>query len=277
MPIYGNETFTGLSDKLGLKTKFLITAYDYDLQRAVYFSSDPAHYDGNIYENTLAQTIHASSNAPIKYFDEPAEFNYKGGIHRYWDGAMGGNNNPALVAVVEAMGVYRQKAVEIRVLSIGTGNTILPIKGFTNYGYEKDFLIAARKNHSLKNDILKMAKCILSEPMDAATYMTHIVLGGSGRNLQSQIVRLNPLIQPVLIDNKWCIPKGFNENLFLLLMDIDMDAVEQDEITVIDYLGRKWMEGIAINQAIRCDSTTLKPVLGYSSFKEAAEYWFSII
>ncbi len=277
LPKYGKELFTGISEKLGLKTQFLVTAFDYDFQKAIFFSSDPLHYDNNIYENTLAQTVHASSNAPIKYFDEPAEFIYKGFNRRFWDGAMGGNNNPALVAVVEAMGVYHQKAEDIRVLSIGTANLMLPINSFCKHNAEEDFLFAPKLDHSLKNDIHKMAKCILSEPMDAATYMTHIILGGNNLKNQSHIVRLNPLIKPILKNNIWCNPDNFGKNAFMLLVDIDMDAVEQDETQIIYYLGKKWIEGITANQAIRCDSETLEPVLGDPFFRAAVNTWFDII
>ncbi len=277
LPKYGKQLFTGLSEKLGLTTKFLVVAYDYDLQRAVYFSSDPKHFNGNIYENTLAQTVHASSNAPIKYFDEPAVFKYKGDLHRYWDGAMGGNNNPALVAVVEAMGVYQQKAEDIRVLSLGTGNVILPIEGFTKFTSDFDFLIAEKEEQSLKKDIVKMSNCILSEPMDAATYMSHIVLGGGlmSDNL-SNIVRLNPLIQPFLHANKWVLPSDFDEDKFKVLIDLEMDAVKQDEVKLIVELGEKWIANKIINQAIRCDSENLQPVLGHSTFASAANYWKQI-
>lgn len=48
---------------------------------------------------TLVEAVHASTNAPIRYYDEPAEVSGR----RYWDGALGGYNNPVLAAVVEAL------------------------------------------------------------------------------------------------------------------------------------------------------------------------------
>ena len=58
-----------------------------------------------------------------EFFDEPAIV----GDSRYWDGAVGGYNNPVLAGVCEALagGVARQR---IRALSIGTGRTLLPMQ-----------------------------------------------------------------------------------------------------------------------------------------------------
>ena len=74
----------------------------------------------------LAEAIHASSNAPVNYFNAPAEI----GDRRYWDGAIGGYNNPVLAGVIEAAvnaERYGTSLSEIKALSLGTGSVVLPL------------------------------------------------------------------------------------------------------------------------------------------------------
>lgn len=276
LPKFGKELLAGIAEKAGVNSQFLITTYDYDNQRAVYMRSDPKGSSGKTYEVTLAQAVHAASNAPVNYFDEPARFNYQDLSRRFWDGAVGGNNNPSLVGVVEAMGVYRAAASDIRILSIGTGNVLLPIEGLTFYGSDKDFLVQKKTKASLGNDVMKMANCILQEPTDAATYMSHIILGGeAGDGAEPRIVRLNPLLQPYLKDDKWVLPDGFKEDKFRMLIELDMDAVKQDEVTLITYLGAMWIADKAKNQPVRADGKTYRCEIGYPLFSQGKAAWLN--
>lgn len=276
LPKYGRELLQNIPGKLGVKTQFLITTYDYDLQRAVYMRSDTKASNGTKYEHTLGQAVHAASNAPINYFDDPAQFSYQDSPRRFWDGAVGGNNNPALVGVTEAMGIYKAKAEDIQLLSIGTANVILPIEGLSGFAADKSFLVQKRDKAKLTNDVMKMANCILQEPTDAATYMSHIILGGEAANgAVPRIVRLNPLIQPYLVNNTWTIPAGFKENFFEMLISLDMDAVKQDEVNLIAYLGAMWIADKVKNQPIRADGRTLQTEIGHSIFSEAKQAWLN--
>lgn len=277
LPKYGKEQLQHLPAKLGLKTQFLITTYDYDLQRAVYMRSDTKASEGVVYEHTLAQAIHAASNAPINYFDDPAEFSYQNNARRFWDGAIGGNNNPVLVGVVEAMGVYKAAASEISILSIGTGNVVLPIEGLSPFAAERDYLLQKRTSAKLPNDVMKMAHCILQEPTDAATYMSHIVLGGGATNgATPRVIRLNPLIQPYLKNNIWTLPPGFKEDFFRTLINLDMDAVSQDEVNIISYLGAMWIADKVKNQPVRANGRLLEAEIGHPTFSEAKQAWLNM-
>ena len=55
----------------------LVTAYEYDSNRAAFFrsggTSGPAWGEGASSTVTLAEALHASSNAPINFFDAPAK------------------------------------------------------------------------------------------------------------------------------------------------------------------------------------------------------------
>lgn len=49
--------------------------------------------------------MHFSSNAPIRYFDAPATagLSHASAETPFWDGAMGGHNNPAMIALLEVL------------------------------------------------------------------------------------------------------------------------------------------------------------------------------
>jgi predicted acylesterase/phospholipase RssA len=98
-------------DEPGRSMSFLFVTYDFDRDRARMMRSDvsspAASFPHRQQRATLAEAAHASSTAPINWFDKPAEFD---GC-RFWDGAMTGYNNPVLAGVVEAiaMGVPRSR------------------------------------------------------------------------------------------------------------------------------------------------------------------------
>src|SRR6266566_4326225 len=70
----------------------LIIGFDYDRNRAAFFrsasASGPAWGQGQTTSVTLAEAVHASTNAPVNYFDAPAQFPDR--PQRYWDGGITG-------------------------------------------------------------------------------------------------------------------------------------------------------------------------------------------
>src|SRR5262249_46415840 len=136
MPQYGSEKLIEVPEKLravtGTTTHLLIVAFDYDWKRAKFFRSNAESLANASLPTTasLAEAIHASSTAPVNYFNAPARLNEsvaKG--NRFWDGAVTGHNNPVLAAVTEALanGRGRLNHNDIRVLSLGTGAVSLPV------------------------------------------------------------------------------------------------------------------------------------------------------
>lgn len=264
---------------------FLITSFDYDRQRAVYFrsngrskaSSDPipdSQPDDQYNPPTLAEALHASSTAPVNYFDEPACFDtlsYRG--KRFWDGGTAGLNNPVLAAVIEAIsnGVPQN---EIKVLSIGTGSVMLPIEDDSVKPSVEPPLATAQSSSNLLSDIKKLAKTIVDDPPDAATYEVFRILHGANAAEPFQIVRFNPLIQPVHFNGQWMTPLNINEDEFEKLVKMDMDAVVQDEVDLINDFCRLWINdnGTEVrhipNQPIQpADDLSCK--IGNSRFTEA--------
>jgi hypothetical protein len=255
----------------------LIPAFDYDLNRAVFFRSSeiqgPQWGKGAATEVTLAEAIHASSNAPVSYFDAPAQFAHRPG--RYWDGAIAGCNNPVLAAVAEAVGKNREPS-DLAVLSIGTAivEHRLPGAGQAPSPFED-----APLEPGIVPDLRKLATAIIDDPPDVASFLAHIMTGsgkGVSRPADSRVVRMNPVIGPVLKRGHWCLPGEMQPDQFRFLKDLDLDAVEQREVEAIAGYADLWLKDQTRNQPIRMNGTTFKPEVGQGRFSEARAAWKSI-
>ncbi len=266
---------------------FLIPAFDYDRERATFFRSDKgsrsqshliAHdrglkSDGAYKDVTVAQAMHASTNAPLNFFNKPAIFYYesKNPQKRYWDGAVGGYNNPVMAGLTEALsnGVRLE---DIRILSIGTGSDFRPLKNTNASATESAYpiLYQEAEKQTLGNDIEKLARSILSDPPDAATFTAYTLLHSQQLANPPRLVRMNPLVQPVRKFNRWELPEGLAEAEFKALVELEMDAVKQEEIELVDRFCHLWLEDKVPNQPVRTDSE-LAPVLGHGRFSEAME------
>ena len=268
----------GVNGPGGAPVHLLIVGFDYDFDRAVYFRSAAAsRADLGVGEPagvTLAAAVHASTNAPINYFDAPATF--PGAVDQYWDGAITGNNNPVLVAVVEAM-VLGQTATDLHALSLGTANVSFPLAAL---GATAGPLQAARSTTSLPGDVKKLAMSILDDPPDAATFIAHTITGGSiGLTAPtiSRIVRMNPLISPLVSATGDLVPpQGWSLAQFLYLSNLDMDAVQQNDVLYIDSFCATWLADLAPNQPIRPNGNTFDPStpeVGYARFSQARAAW----
>lgn len=265
----------------------LICGFDYDRKRASFFRSDRASLaDGppGKAAPTLVHAIHASTNAPVNYFDLPAQFSDDLHIadRRFWDGAIGGYNNPVLAAVVEALANrerYRCTPHSIRVLSIGTGSVNLPMPGI--HPAQSAVLEAVCSVPRLHKDLDKLARSIISDPPDAASYTAHLMLGGAvsvspeAPVEDSPLVRLNPMIQPVLSEHEkpaWHLPKGLTSLQFQQLVHLDIDAVEQGEVKLIERFCNAWLADHVPNQTIRHDAD-FQPLIGHNRFSAAKAAW----
>jgi len=273
----------------------LIIGFDYDRNVAAFFRSAPvgksrpqvrpagqvqaaAWGNGAPASVTLAEAIHASSNAPVNYFDLPADFPPH--EQRYWDGGVTGCNNPIVAAVTEAL-VLDTKPSDIAALSIGTGTVSLlwPQHGQTSPFYNTLIQKGLQDYKQLRADVLKLATSILDDPPDIATFLAHVMTGG-GKGViapaDSRIVRLSPLVSPIKVQNEWQAPGGWTPERFAYLANLDIDIVEQEQVdTVTDY-AQLWIDDKALNQPIRRNLTTLSVELGFDSFSDAAAAWQAI-
>ncbi len=256
----------------------LIVAFDYDRSRATFFRSSEASGaawgTGETADVTLAEAIHASTNAPVNYFDAPATFPDRPG--RYWDGAISGCNNPVLAAVTEAI-VKGQDPMNLAVLSMGTASVALP---WPQQGQQPSPYVQQVVAPGFVTDLRKLATSIVDDPPDIATFLAH-VMTGSGMGLKkppadSRIIRMNPLISPVMNGSAWCAPGAMSAAQFTYLAKLDMDAVEQPQVDAISKYADLWVQGVAPNQPIRMNGDTLDPELGQNTFQAAKAAWDTI-
>jgi predicted acylesterase/phospholipase RssA len=256
---------------------YLIIGFDFDRRRAVFFRSNAASRAGSSSAApapTLAEAVHASSNAPVLFFDAPAVFDtaaFAG--RRFWDGALGGYNNPVLAAVVEA----RANGVpveDIVVLSLGTGSVIRPPESA-----EAPWPLGApREASGTVHDLQEVAGAILDDPPDAATFIAHTLLGQPlGRDPahpveNGSIVRLSPLVQPIRVDGRWSAPPPLTDDTFGRLTELDLDAIEQEDIELLRTFCSAWIDGSVPNQPIRANAD-FECEIGFERFEPGATQW----
>jgi len=266
-------------------THFLFVGFDYDRERAVYFRSNRNSASGSLGSPArvpTAMAVHASTNAPISFFDAPAIISEDPpGVppRRLWDGAITGHNNPIVAAVVEALanGAARD---EIEALSLGTANLFLPMKD--SAVAEDAVLLQERTGQNLLADIKKIAVSILADPPDVATFVAHVMLGQTLPRSEAElpvaggsVVRMNPLIQPWrdAADSRWIRPAGLTIAQFKALRELNTDAVEDEEIARIDQLCTAWLADQVNNQPIRANGRTLGCEIGHRLFSAAKAEW----
>lgn len=281
LPKTGDEPLEGCLKSVngpgGSPVHILIVGFDYDRNRAFFFRSAPATSpdwgDGQPAEVSLAGAVHASTNAPVNYFDAPAVL--PAAPDRYWDGGITGCNNPAVVALVESV-VLGNSPQDVRILSLGTATVSLPLAPF---GSTPSPVQAPRQTSSLPNDLKKLATAIVDDPPDAATFIAHAMMGGNS-GLQapvvSRVARMSPLISPVLTDDTWTPPAEWSLAQFQYLCSIDMDAISQIDVTYINDYCSAWLADEAPNQPIRANGNTFdpwKPEIGYAKFSDAKAAW----
>ena len=131
-----------------------------------------------------------------------------------------------------------------------------------------------------RDDLLKLATSILDDPPDVATFISHVLTGsGQGLNVpaaDSRIVRMNPLISPMLKGGSWGPPDSMAAAHFQYLANLDMDAVEQPQVDAIAKNADLWLQDKAMNQPIRMDRSTLTKELGQDRDGEAKAVWLAI-
>lgn len=283
LPIRGQKQLTDAAKDIAsysgkAPVHLLIMGFDYDRNRGRFFRSvnvsKPAYGDGAAAMVQLAEALHASTNAPVRYFDKPAELPTEPG-KRYWDGAISGCNNPVLAGVAEAI-VLGHQPEDIIALTLGTGGTALPE---APEGDDDQIYFAHPQEPSLLNDLDKLAAAIVDDPPDAASFLAHVFTGGkptvpvTTAKVDSRIVRLNPLIAPVKpVNGDWQLPTGLSEDEFSALLKLDMDAVAQDDVDKIRHLAELWLQNSVRNQPIRMDAD-LNIEVGHATYAEAIAAW----
>ena len=275
-----SEVAADIPGRSGKPVHLLIAGFDYDRNRGAFFRSAPATREGwgsgASGTATLAEAIHASSNAPIRYFDGPAILPTQKG-KRYWDGAISGSNNPVLIGVTEAV-VLGQSPLNLVALSIGTGSVFLP---FAPEDAFPEVFYSTTEPSGLLPDVQKITGAILDDPPDMSSFTAHVMTGGpppgSDPEKGSCIIRMSPMVSPVLDgDHQFVLPEGLDEDAFRTLVNMDMDAVIQDQVIRIESFAGLWLQGKVANQPVRM-APDLTPEIGQRSFAEARDEWRRLV
>ena len=266
----------------GLATEIVFCTFDYDRQRARFIRSNSGSLAAGTQASqtagmSLVEAVHASSTAPVRFFDAPAVLQQGGRSVRFWDGAVGGYNNPVMAGVVEAIANHPERQSRIRALSLGTGSVSLPMR---ETAAQTGGLYKPRPSPGLLTDIGLLAAAIVDDPPDAASFMAHVMLGGRlpqpGDSVSDgPVVRLSPLIQPLNPsgrDDGWQYPKGL-EREFDRLTTLELDAVQQADVDAIKKLTALWLQGQVSNQAIRANGNSLHCEIGHADYPTAVKAW----
>ena len=287
--------------------QLLIVGFDYFRERVSFFRSNPKSVTdkfngGRFFQITLAHAIHSSSNAPVNYFDAPAEINISRSDANdtrrtwYWDGAVSGFNNPVLAGLVEAITNNHLAPQDYCILSIGTGTGSKAV--LTDYQFSTDPEIKAiyekNKNNpftltdssfNFLRDVKKMATSVVDDPPDSATFIAYSILDPSLSNT-ANLIRINPCIKPEKNkDGIFDVPPVYKnlpggDKKFKALMALGMDAVKDEEVELINELCDKFIvtdnSPCLTNQLIRGDIGT-NIFLGQPNYKEAKDKWLKCL
>ncbi|MGA2052681.1 MAG: patatin-like phospholipase family protein [Opitutales bacterium] len=276
----------------GKPVNFLITGFDYDRQRAAFFRSNAASRAaalGGGPAPQLAEAVHASSNAPVNYFDQPAVFHspaFAG--KRYWDGAMSGLNNPVLAGVVEALANQDPAAPRpIEALSLGTASVQLPL---SSGPAQTAPLYQVPASSGLIHDLKETATTILDDPPDEASFIAHVALGqplpnpGDALPVSGSVVRMSPLVQPLfdaagnpqmpVLAAPAAAPTMSAAEVFAALVGLEMDAIEDEQVQLIQSLCEAWIAGNIYNQPIRTGAN-FSCEIGHRWFADAKAAWLA--
>lgn len=256
----------------GSPTRVVMTAFNFDTLREDLLRTYSIPATGAVPDTApLADAVSASTNAPIKYFDMPAV----AGDRRYWDGAMGGYNNPLLAGIVDAL-VLGVAPADIAVLTLGTGTVrLLPADLAQAAVPPPPADVVARLNQTGLLATLEIAaSVIVDDPPDAATYIAHVMLGHTPAAV-GNVVRLSPVVRPVLQGTRWNFPAGLSPALFNQLASLDMDAVNDADVEAIRALGAAWLAGSVPNQPIRMrHDFSAGP--GDDTYRAGADRWLAL-
>ena len=276
----------------------LIPTFDYNRQRATFFRSNPTSYGDSAYLQSrldssaprtlrskaigLLDAVHASSTAPVNYFDAPAQVVIDDQPNYLWDGGVAGYNNPVLAAVTEAL-VNDVNANRIRVLSIGAGAKVYPVLLKGRSSNPLDLVTLPRAHDWFIRDLQKLATAVIGAPPDAASFVAFSALnpGFVPRLLQNpallnqNFIRANPSIQAELVGSQWRIPVKFEQHAspsqrnatIAALRKLELDAISPQEVDLVVKVCDAWLADELPNQPIRA-SSTLQCLIGQDTFTE---------
>jgi uncharacterized protein len=158
----------------------------------------------------------------------------------------------------------------MQVLSLGTGS----VKRLPSDLADETMplaLVEDRARPGVRTDVTRVAKAILEDPPDAATFIAQVMISPEPAAL-GPVVRLSPLLMPVKGTDGWHLPAGFSVPEFEALLALGLDALAPEEVERIAHLGRAWIAGHCPNQPIR-QRLGMTPDPGDATFAEGLQRW----
>ena len=168
-------------------------------------------------------------------------------------------------------------ATDIVALSLGTGT--IKLAPSTAVPAAPAALTQPQTASGTLNDLQKAAGCIGDDPPDTATFSAHVILAsaeGADPTQLGRVVRLSPVVRPILTDGAWVVPPGLTADQFQHLTQLGMDAVQQIQVDLITALGTSWLADGARNQPIRMSSDDLSSSLGEDLYSAAKARWATL-
>ena len=262
----------------GQPVKAMISAFDYDRQRAQFFRSFDSAGGPKAATIALVDAVNASADPPVIFFDKPVSLGTL--AKRYWDGGVAGYNNPLMAGVVEAMAA-RIAPRDIAVRSVGTGTIMLAPVGAPNTPAE--LCLPGQKSGPI-TDLRELAGAILDDPPDSANYVAFNVLGNvmpipapstASPVNSGSLVRLSPCVQPIwnAAASAWSLPAGYTLESFKTIIGLDLAATAPDDLQAIHDLGVAWIGGAMPNQPVLPDPQTLQCVIGDPTYPDGKARW----
>ena len=91
----------------------------------------------------------------------------------------------------------------------------------------------------------------------------------------NSVVRMNPLVQPIKKNDNddWNYPEGLRHDDFQLLVELELDAIEDNEVKAIKQLTKAWLRNDVTNQSIRADGSSLEHEIGHKHYRDALVEW----
>jgi hypothetical protein len=102
---------------------------------------------------------------------------------------------------------------------------------------------------------------------------------GAAASVSGPVIRMSPLVQPLpgTGDPPWVLPANLSPKQFSALVNLDMDAVKQDDVDLLDYFADRWLAGTVLNQPIQSYPLTFLPRIGHRHYADAKRAWQALL
>mgnify|MGYP001475700884 CR=1 FL=1 len=210
-------------------SRIIIPAFDVQSRRAHIFDS----YSPT--DITLLDAVHASSTAPVTYFDAPATI----GKRTYWDGGVCGLNNPAAYGTAVAKEMFPDE--DVWTLSLGSG--VMVTADDLNQTKDAFYPGAIRSCRNL-------ISALVDDAPDVSTRYLWTMTKG-------RYIRINPVIGPEQKGKDLILPEVYSTDKILggmegykSLSETKLDSKDAGTIEKLALIGTYYLEDKIPSQTI---------------------------